>query len=178
MKEHIYILDDHPIIAEGLAKLLTLEEKYQITIGKHYSELYNYIDNQTPSLLIIDYELQDKTVLELLPYLHKKIPQTPVLIYTMHTEFWIIKQLIKKEVAGIVTKNDDTTEIKKAIDSILSTKNKYYSPTALNIVLSLIGDHSAMDSITYTPSPREKEIINMLSCGNTSEEIAQKLNLR
>lgn len=72
MKEHIYILDDHPIIAEGLAKLLTLEEKYQITIGKHYSELYNYIDNQTPSLLIIDYELQDKTVLELLPYLHKK----------------------------------------------------------------------------------------------------------
>ena len=50
MKEHIYILDDHPIIAEGLAKLLTLEEKYQITIGKHYSELYNYIDNQTPSL--------------------------------------------------------------------------------------------------------------------------------
>lgn len=48
MKEHIYILDDHPIIAEGLAKLLTLEEKYQITIGKHYSELYNYIDNQTP----------------------------------------------------------------------------------------------------------------------------------
>mgnify|MGYP001647901827 FL=1 len=121
--------------------------------------------------------MQDKTVLELLPYLQKKIPQTPVLIYTMHTEFWIIKLLIKKEVAGIVTKNDDTDEVKKAIDTILSTKNKYYSPTALNITLSLIGDHSVMDSITYTPSPREKEIINMLSCGYTSEEIAQKLNL-
>ena len=77
MKEHIYILDDHPIIAEGLAKLLTLEEKYQITIGKHYSELYNYIDNQTPSLLIIDYELQDKTVLELLPDLF--FEQRPVM---------------------------------------------------------------------------------------------------
>ena len=42
MQEHIYILDDHPIIAEGLAKLLTLDNKYKITIGKHYSELYNY----------------------------------------------------------------------------------------------------------------------------------------
>ena len=95
----------------------------------------------------------------------------------MHTEFWIIKLLIKKEVAGIVSKNDNTSEIKKAIESILLTKNKYYSPTALNIVLSLVGDHSATDSIAYTPSPREKEIINMLSCGYTSEEIAQKLNL-
>lgn len=95
----------------------------------------------------------------------------------MHTEFWIIKLLIKKEVAGIVSKNDNTSEIKKAIESILLTKNKYYSSTALNIVLSLVGDHSATDSIAYTPSPREKEIINMLSCGYTSEEIAQKLNL-
>lgn len=177
MKEYIYILDDHPIIAEGLAQLLALDDKYQITIGKHYTELYNYIDDQPLSLLIIDYELQDKTVLELLPYLQKKIPQTPVLIYTMHTEFWIIKLLIKNAVAGIVTKNDNTIEVKKAIEAILSTKNKYYSPTALNVVLSLMGDHSVADSIVYTPSPREKEIINMLSCGYTSEEIAQKLNL-
>ena len=177
MKEHIYILDDHPMIAEGTAQLLMTDERYQVTIGKHYSELYNFIESNPISLLIIDYELQDKTALDLLPYLQKKIPQTPVLVYTMHTEFWIIKLLIKKEVAGIVSKNDNTSEIKKAIESILLTKNKYYSPTALNIVLSLVGDHSATDSIAYTPSPREKEIINMLSCGYTSEEIAQKLNL-
>ena len=160
MKEHIYILDDHPMITEGTAQLLMTDERYQVTIGKHYSELYNFIESNPISLLIIDYELQDKTALDLLPYLQKKIPQTPVLVYTMHTEFWIIKLLIKK-----------------AIESILLTKNKYYSPTALNIVLSLVGDHSATDSIAYTPSPREKEIINMLSCGYTSEEIAQKLNL-
>lgn len=30
MQEHIYILDDHPIIAEGLAKLLTLDNKYKL----------------------------------------------------------------------------------------------------------------------------------------------------
>ena len=101
----------------------------------------------------------------------------PQLIYTMHTEFWIIKLLIKAEVAGIVTKNDKIEEIEKAIHNILHEGNKYYSPTALNVVLSIMGDHSTEKSITYTPSPRENEIIQMLSCGLTSDEIAHKLNL-
>lgn len=170
----IYILDDHPIITEGIAQLLTNNQQYQITTGHHYSELYNYLNDHTPDLLIIDYEIQDKTALDVITYLQKKGVNIPQLIYTMHTEFWIIKLLIKAEVAGIVTKND---KIEKAIHNILHEGNKYYSPTALNVVLSIMGDHSTEKSITYTPSPRENEIIQMLSCGLTSDEIAHKLNL-
>lgn len=173
----IYILDDHPIITEGIAQLLANNQQYQITTGHHYSELYNYLNDHTPDLLIIDYEIQDKTALDVITYLQKKGVNIPQLIYTMHTEFWIIKLLIKAEVAGIVTKNDKIEEIEKAIHNILHEENKYYSPTALNVVLSIMGDHSTEKSITYTPSPRENEIIQMLSCGLTSDEIAHKLNL-
>lgn len=148
-----------------------------ITTGHHDSELYNYLNDHTPDLLIIDYEIQDKTALDVITYLQKKGMNIPQLIYTMHTEFWIIKLLIKAEVAGIVTKNDKIEEIEKAIHNILHEGNKYYSPTALNVVLSIMGDHSTEKSITYTPSPRENEIIQMLSCGLTSDEIAHKLNL-
>lgn len=173
----IYILDDHPIITEGIAQLLANNQQYQITAGHHDSELYNYLNDHTPDLLIIDYEIQDKTALDVITYLQKKGVNIPQLIYTMHTEFWIIKLLIKAEVAGIVTKNDKIEEIEKAIHNILHEGNKYYSPTALNVVLSIMGDHSTEKSITYTPSPRENEIIQMLSCGLTSDEIAHKLNL-
>lgn len=175
--KNIYILDDHPIITEGIAQLLASNQQYQITAGHHYSELYNYLNDHTPDLLIIDYEIQDKTALDVITYLQKKGMNIPQLIYTMHTEFWIIKLLIKAEVAGIVTKNDKIEEIEKAIHNILHKGNKYYSPTALNVVLSIMGDHSTEKSITYTPSPRENEIIQMLSCGLTSDEIAHKLNL-
>lgn len=173
----IYILDDHPIITEGITQLLANNQQYQITAGHHYSELYNYLNDHTPDLLIIDYEIQDKTALDVITYLQKKGMNIPQLIYTMHTEFWIIKLLIKAEVAGIVTKNDKIEETEKAIHNILHEGNKYYSPTALNVVLSIMGDHSTEKSITYTPSPRENEIIQMLSCGLTSDEIAHKLNL-
>lgn len=135
------------------------------------------LNSQPCDLLIVDYELDNQTALDILNYLKRKSIHIPVVVYTMHTEFWIIKLLIKAEVSGIVIKNDKTDEITKAVESILVSQNKYYSHTALNIILSIMGDQSVSDSITYVPSPRENEVIDMLSCGLTSDEIAQKLNL-
>ena len=174
--KNLYILDDHPIVTEGLSQLLA-NNHYQITTGQHHSELYNYLNHATPNLLIIDYEIQEHTALEVLSYLRQKALQIPVLIYTMHTEFWIIKLLTKAEVAGIVTKNDKIDEIEKAIERILEENSKYYSPTALNIVLSIVGDQSAAKLVNYIPRPREHEIIQMLSNGLTSDDIAHQLNL-
>lgn len=177
MRSSIYILDNHPIIAEGLKHLLEQENKYQICTGNRPPELYNYLNSQPCDLLIVDYELDNQTALDILNYLKRKSIHIPVVVYTMHTEFWIIKLLIKAEVSGIVIKNDKTDEITKAVESILVSQNKYYSHTALNIILSIMGDQSVSDSITYVPSPRENEVIDMLSCGLSSDEIAQKLNL-
>ena len=173
----LYILDDHPVVAEGLAQLLSIKAQYNIVTGHHYSELYNYLNHTIPDLLITDYELHDQTALDILTFFKKKGLKIPVIIYTMHTEFWIIKLLIKEEVAGIIIKNDKTEEMNKAIETILYEQHKYYSSTALHIVLSIMGDHSATNSIAYIPSPRESEIIQMLSCGLTSDEIAKELNL-
>ena len=83
----LYILDDHPVVAEGLAQLLATEKKYCITTGHHHSELYQYITHTIPDLLILDYELHDKTALDVLAYLRKKEIHIPVIVYTMHTEF-------------------------------------------------------------------------------------------
>lgn len=172
--KNLYILDDHPIVTEGISQLLANNHHYQITTGQHHSELYGHLNHATPDLLIVDYEIQDHTALEILSYLRQKALQIPVLIYTMHTEFWIIRLLTKAEVAGIVTKNDKIDEIEKAIEHILEGNSKYYSPTALHIVLSIVGDQSAAKLVNYIPSPREHEIIQMLSYGLTS---ARQLNL-
>lgn len=111
--KNLYILDDHPIVTEGLSQLLANNHNYQITTGHHHSELYGYLNHTTPDLLIIDYEIQGETALDIIAYLRQKAIQIPILVYTMHTEFWIIKLLTKAEVAGIVTKNDKINENRK-----------------------------------------------------------------
>lgn len=75
--KNLYILDDHPIVTEGLSQLLANNHNYQITTGQHHSELYGYLNHTIPDLLIIDYEIQDQTALEVLSYLRQKNSQSP-----------------------------------------------------------------------------------------------------
>lgn len=77
--KNLYILDDHPIITEGLSQLLANNQRYQITIGHHHSELYNYLTQTTPDLLIIDYEIQNKTALDIIAIYGRKQSRFPYL---------------------------------------------------------------------------------------------------
>lgn len=175
-KYNIFILDDHPAIVEGVYFLLK-KENYNIHCSTVLSDLINFLKNNHLDLLVLDYELRDASAIEIVPKLRQQQPDLPILIYTMHAESWIIQMLIKAEVNGIVTKGDKLEEVKKAACRIMEEQEKYFSPTALNAVLSIMGDQSAKRNLTYNPSPRELEVIELLSNGLTSEEISQELNL-
>lgn len=175
-KYNLFILDDHPAIVEGVCFLLK-KENYDIHCSTVLSDLINFLKNNHVDLLVLDYELKDTSAIEIVPKLRQQQPDLPILIYTMHAESWIIQMLIKAEVNGIVTKGDKLDELKKAACRIMEEQEKYFSPTALNAVLSIMGDQSAKRNLTYNPSPRELEVIELLSNGLTSEEISQKLNL-
>lgn len=173
MPYQVFILDDHPAIARGLEMELK-NDSFQITSGYHPSALIQSLNNGNIEALILDYELKEGTVLDIIPMIRKVQPGLPILIYTMHSEPWILSLLIKQEVNGIVNKSDRIDEIEKALRSILVEHEIYYSPTARNTIASIIGDQSAKRNMGYTPSPREREIINLLSHGFTSEDISQK----
>ena len=175
-KYNLFILDDHPAIVEGVCSLLK-KENYDIHCSTVLSDLINFLKNNHVDLLVLDYELKDTSAIEIVPKLRQQQPDLPILIYTMHAESWIIQMLIKAEVNGIVTKGDKLDELKKAACRIMEEQEKYFSPTALNAVLSIMGDQSAKRNLTYNPSPRELEVIELLSNGLTSEEISQELNL-
>ena len=77
----IYILDDHPIITERDCTIAGKQPAIPITTGHHYSELYNYLNDHTPDLLIIDYEIQDKTALDVITYLQRRCEYSSTHLY-------------------------------------------------------------------------------------------------
>lgn len=179
MSQKIFILDDHEAIICALKS--TLNEKYPLEIdiksSLQYSEMVKSLNTEKIDLLIIDYELSDLTAIDLIPLLKRQYPGLKLLIYTLHQEPWIISTLIKLEVDGIILKKDHLEDIPEAIKQILLENQKFYSPSALQIMLSFLGDETAKRSLIYTPTVRELEVIEMLSLGLTSEEIAGKLYL-
>lgn len=173
MSHQVFILDDHAAITKGLEMELK-DDSLQITSGYCPSTLVQSLNDGNIQLLILDYELKEGTALDIIPIVRKTDPDLPILIYTMHSESWILSMLIKQEVNGIVIKCDRMDEINKAVHSILIEHKRYYSPTALTTMAAIIGDQSAKRNMDYTPSPRELEIINFLSHGFTSEDISLK----
>lgn len=173
MLYQVFTLDDHTIVTKGIERELD-EDFITITSFCCSSALNQRLSDEHIHLLILDYELKEGTALDIIPIARRLHPQLPIIIYTMHCEPWILSMLIKQEVNGIVIKGDKLDEISKAVRCVLLEQERYYSPTALNTIASIIGDQSAKRNISYTPSPRELEIINLLSHGLTSEELSLK----
>lgn len=176
MTYNIYILDDHPAVVEGITSLLQ-KDRYIIHSSTSLSGLINHLKSNRLDLLVLDYEVKDVQATDIIPQLRTLQQDLPILIYTMHSECWIMQMLVKAEVNGIVIKGDKLSDMEKAVQSIMEEQEKFFSPTALNSILSIMGSESAKRTLSYSPSPRELEIIELLSRGLTSEEISRKLNL-
>ena len=176
MKYNIFILDDHEAIVKGLEVELS-SANYNISTSSKLLDLTQALKAEKFDLLILDYELDKCVIIDILPTIRKKHPDLPIIIHTMHTESWIIALLIKCEINGLVVKGDKVEELKAAVHTVLIAHGKYYSTSALNTVLSIIGDKSSKRALVYHPSPKELEVMNLLSIGDTSEEISEKLFL-
>lgn len=177
MKKNIFILDDHEIIIHGLIEFLTkcYSNTFTFEFSRNVSDLIKSIKTKTIDLIILDYELKDSTALEVIPLIKQHNKKVSIIINTMHNEPWIISMLIKKEIDGIVLKNDNIEYFSIAIQEVLYNNQKYFSPSALHIIVAVLGDNSAKRLLKYSPTPRECEILNLLSQGLTSEEIAVRL---
>ncbi|MEG2086478.1 MAG: response regulator transcription factor [Clostridia bacterium] len=178
MEQKILLVDDHQAVLAGVKKELT---KYynpgSIITHSNIPELYLQLKSSPAKLLLLDYEVGKYNALEILDNIHKYQPNLPVLIYTMHTESWIILMLIKAQINGIVIKGDPIEDVLTATRTILEKNEKYYSKYIHNLLFSLKGDEYYSKSIEYHPSPREMQIITLISKGNTSEDISKKLFL-
>lgn len=176
MKHSIVILDDHEAISKAVSMTL-IKYGYSVKTCKSPSDLIKRLKTEKFDLLVLDYEMGEKTALDVIPEVHKLAANLPIVIYTMHNEPWVVSLLVKYAVKGIIDKNDELSEVCKAADKILTSGEKYYSPTMLDTLLGILGDKTVKRKLQYTPSPREKEIINLLSYGFTSNEISEKLFL-
>ena len=176
MKYNIFILDDHEAIVRGLEAELKCSD-FNIFSSSKLSDLKRILQIEPIDLLILDYELEECIAIDILPSIRKVYPNLSVIIYTMHTESWIISMLIKCGINGMVVKGDKIEELKIGVHKVLIDKERYYSVSALKTVLSIIGDQFSKRTLVYHPSPKELEVINLLSIGDTSEEISEKLFL-
>ena len=170
MKKNILIVDDHPIVSTGLQALIEHTGEYgKIYVANNIASSRLLLKQEDIDIAIIDLELQDANGMELIKYIHQTHISTKILVYTMHEELWTIRQLMKEDADAIVMKGDNPQEVLIALRKIEQGKG-YFSHQFMRLI-------NSQDTSEITLSNREAEVLEHISNGLSTNDIAQQLNI-
>jgi two-component system nitrate/nitrite response regulator NarL len=174
----ILIIDDHPLVIDGIRTMLKDESYLHIeAAAKTAKEALSFLDPGTHiDIILLDINLPDIDGLRLCEMIREKNKTVKILGLTYVNEAGIITQLIKKGANGYLLKNMEREELIDAINKVMDG-TIYLSKAANEKILQQLQGHGLSQKDIPVLTRREKEILQLLSEGMTSNEIANKLFL-
>ena len=178
-KTRIMIVDDHPIVREGYSRLIEREGNLQVCAeADSKSVALNQIMNDPPDLVIVDISLKDGSGLELIKDIKAQFKQIKMLAVSMHDENLFAERCIRAGSLGFVNKQQAPEQLVTAIHRVLSGKVFLSSEITERMICRSIGSENySEESPIETLSDRELEVFEQIGLGETTRQIAEKLNL-
>ena len=171
----VVIADDHKMIAQAWATLISLNPNYSVgAVYENTQDLLDELEKQKPDIIILDINILPISGLDAVPLILKKYPLTRVIGVSMHNQPAYAKRMIRNGAKGYVTKNSEKEEMYKAIEEVM--RGGIYICEEIRNTLThqvLEEDNSPFSKLTE----REVEIIRLLKDGLSTNEIAGKLFL-
>jgi DNA-binding NarL/FixJ family response regulator len=174
MSIRILLAEDHVMVRQGLRALL--EQAGMVVIGEASDglEALQLAHTQQPDVVVMDITMPHLNGLETARRLREVVPQTKIIMLTMHTEEPYVLEALQAGAAGYVLKTQAAVDIVQAIDTVLQGAI-YLSPRVTNAVVQ-----AYLTGSTVPPDPltsREREIVQRIAEGQTTKEIAAHLGL-
>jgi DNA-binding NarL/FixJ family response regulator len=178
-KTRILIVDDHPIVRQGLAALMNqqsdLEVCGQAADGR---EAMAQIKALKPDLVTIDITLPDSTGLELMKNIKAQYPDIPLLVISMHDEALYAERVLRAGARGYIMKQEATEKVVEAIHRVLSGQVYVSDNMADQMVRSFVtSGPKGLGASVSSLSDRELEVFRLIGQGYSTRKIAEMLHL-
>ncbi|MDX2250522.1 MAG: response regulator transcription factor [Bacteroidia bacterium] len=169
----ILLADDHPMIRQGLAALLSGAEGLLVAgEAGNGKEVLEKILPLAIQVVLLDLDMPVMNGLETTAALSRRHPEVRVLILTMHAEPALAQRCMQAGAAGYLLKTADQDDLLYAIRRVASGK-RYFD---LDMPQSMPSDNPDFARLA-TLTAREKEILTLIASGKTNAEIAEELFL-
>ena len=178
-KSRILLVDDHPIVREGLGARIDQEPDLAVCgLAADAHEAMDLIAEARPDLVIADLSLGGKPGLELVKDLDSHYPNLPVLVLSLHDETLWAERVLRAGAKGYISKSQATQKVVDAIHHVLDG-GIWVSDKINDLLLKKYAKNQmpTPGSPLERLSDRELEIFQMIGQGLTVREIAGRLFL-
>lgn len=177
----LLIVDDHPIVREGLAQLIDQKCRDEFTVvsqADNADDALNAMTQLRPDVVIVDVFLKGSDGIELVKRIKAMDSDVNILVLSMHDELLYAERAINAGANGYVMKNESSDDIIKAIRKVMSGQ-VYLSD---NMMTTLVRGKTNSgvekgDSLVSSLTDRELEVFRLFGMGWTTRRIARELHL-
>jgi len=175
----ILLADDHPIFRFGLSSLLESHKSWEVcgeaADGRDAVEKCRQLK---PDLLILDICLPKLNGLDTARQILKHNPAQAILILTAVDSEQVIRDCLEAGVRGWVFKSDGTENLTTAVEAMQRCK-RIFSSKVSDLIMDGYNRHRVDPDTPKVPklSPREREVVQLVSEGKASKEVAAILNV-
>lgn len=177
--KRILIVDDHPMMRNGLAQLIDNEPDLKVCAEADTAgQAIDIVSKQKFDLALLDISLPDKSGLELIKDFHALRPEMPVLIVSMHDEMIYAERVLRAGGRGYIMKQAGGQKFLTAIRQVLAGQ-VFVSENMSARILEMFSGRQPQNagSPVRKLSDREFEVFQLIGQGVSTRAIAEKLHL-
>src|SRR5262245_12802540 len=167
----ILIADDHEVVRSGLRRVLEAQTGWEVV-----AEAADGIDAigkaaaTKPDVAVLDYTMPLINGAEVTRQIRARLPNTEVLIFTVHEDELLIAELLQAGARGYVLKSDLTGELLHAIRSLSEHRPFFTATISESLLVSYLSQHTRQGTGL---SDGERTVIQLIAEGNTNRQVAK-----
>ncbi len=174
----VLIVDDHPIVREGLAAVINRETDLEVCgQAGGLAQAMRLYQQERPDLVVADVSLEDGNGLELVKELVAQEPGIKVLVQSMHEESLYAERSLRAGARGYINKEEALAQIVNAIRQVLRGRVYLSSRMTDRLLHRSVRGFEPERSPIESLSDRELEVFEQIGRGMTTRRIAQNLYL-
>jgi DNA-binding NarL/FixJ family response regulator len=179
-KKRIVLVDDHPMMRQGLSALIQNEPDLEVVgEAENAAQALDVVTKLKPDLVLADITLPDKNGIELIKDIHAHGPNPPdVLVISMHDEALYVERVLRAGGRGYIMKQEGGKKLMVAIRQVLSGQ-VYVSEKMSSKILEIFSGRrqESASSPVETLTDREFEVFQLIGKGLTTLQMAHELHV-
>src|SRR3984957_14700471 len=178
----ILIADDHDLMRRGLRALLESHPGWEICgEAANGREAVSLTEELKPDIIILDITMPELNGVDAARRILRSTPETEVLLLSVHYSDQLIREILEAGIRGYIVKSDSDRDLVIAVEALANHK-PFFTPRATELILNHLHRRpndpaDPPETIGERLTTREREVVQLLSEGKSSREVATVLSI-